>query len=458
MLSDKSLQLGQHDDWIYWEQTDKGIVPGHWIIEIEDGKPPRMYCNGGSLNTLGISTNESPEAFFTMWQENIFSSHIAEMQRHISTMIAGERGDITYPWKTPAGNTIYLRSIGMRDPRYKKGNRLLGTFQDVTNIIFSEQISRRTYLKSDYLLQILADTFEAVHVIQLDKDIVMPVRTVMPLFWNAHDLDIAHYLELIRHFLPSKDYERIVKCIAERTVFDQDGNCATRYSWDFESDALKKDGWYNILLGLDPNVSKGDMIVAIRDISELENNKHAVSTLKHISELDGLTKVLNRAAIERRISEHILKNPNEPGLVLLLDLDNFKLINDVFGHIEGDNFLIELAEKLKHFCRNTDIVSRLGGDEFMIFMRGVKEQDMGPLVSRIIQGVRKEYCQSDVHFEVTASVGIARYPKDGHSFFELYHCADLALYDAKHKGKNRYSRYQSIFLSQSSQENKTIDG
>ena len=229
-------------------------------------------------------------------------------------------------------------------------------------------------------------------------------------------------------------------------MFDNDGNCVTRHSWDFKSDALKKDGCYNILLGFDPNISKNDMILAVRDISELENNKNAVSTLKHISEIDGLTKVFNRAAIEKKMGTYIMEHADEPGLVLLLDLDNFKQINDVFGHIEGDNFLIELAEKLRHFCRSTDIISRLGGDEFMIFMPSVQEQYIAPLVSRIINGIRKEYRKSGVSFEVTASVGIAHYPEDGHFFAELYHCADLALYDAKRKGKNRYSRYQNTAL------------
>lgn len=447
MLSDQMLQLGQHeDDWEYWEQTDKEIISGHWIIEIEEDKPARLYCNAAVLRCLGIPADKDPEACYTMWYENIFSSHIAEMQRHVNEMIAGKRGDITYPWKSPAGNTLYLRSIGMRDTRNEKGLRLVGTFQNVTNVIFSEQISRRTYLKSDYLLQILADTFEAVHVIQFDKGVIMPVRAIMPLFWNEHELSIVRYLELMRQFIPPKDCEQIRRCIIERKVFDNDGNCVTKYSWDFKSDALKKDGWYNILLSLDPNVSKEDMIIAVRDISELENNKNAVSTLKHISEIDGLTNIFNRAAIEKKIREHILENPDEPALVMLLDLDNFKQVNDIFGHIEGDNFLIELAKKLKHFCRSTDIVSRLGGDEFMIFMRSVKEEDVEPLVSRIIHGLRKAYCQSDINFEVTASVGIAHYPKDGNSFSELYHCADLALYDAKHKGKNRYSQYKNITL------------
>lgn len=138
-----------------------------------------------------------------------------------------------------------------------------------------------------------------------------------------------------------------------------------------------------------------------------------------------------------------MDNPDEPGLVLLLDLDNFKRLNDVCGHIEGDNFLIKVAEKLKQFCRSTDIISRLGGDEFMIFMPNVKEHEIQPLVSRIISGIRKEYCKSGVTFEVTASVGIAHYPENGRFFSELYHCADLALYDAKRNGKNCYSQYQS---------------
>ena len=448
MISDENLQLGQREyDWEYWGQTDKEvkkIIYGHWIIEIDEEQPARLYCDKKALRALELPTMESPENYYKIWQENIFSSHIAEMQRHVNSIIHGEQGDITYPWKSPTGNTLYLRSVGMRDMRYKKSIRLVGTFQEVTNIIFSEQISRRTYLKSDYLLQILADTFEAVHVIQFDKGIIMPVRANMPLFWNEHEIDIAHYIELMMQFIPPKDCAHIRKCIMERRVFDHTGNCVTKYSWDFKSDVLKKNGWYNILLSLDPNVSKEDMIIAVRDISELENNKNAVTTLKHISEIDSLTKIFNRAAIEEKISKHIFQNPGEPGLVLLLDMDNFKQVNDICGHIEGDNLLIESAEKLKNFCRSTDTISRLGGDEFMIFMRSVKTEDIDPLVSRIIRGLKKEYHQVALRFEVTVSVGIAHYPEDGTSFAELYHCADLALYDAKHKGKNCYSRYRSI--------------
>lgn len=445
MKSEKNMQFGQcESDMRYWEQTDECIVYGHWIIEADEGKPSRLYCDDVAMKAIGVSPDESPEDCFTIWQENIFSSHIAEMQRHISEIIAGKRGDVTYPWKSPAGSTKYLRSIGVRDMTYQKGIRLLGTFQDVTSALFSEGMSRKVYLKSDFLLQILADTFEAVHVIQFDKGIVMTVRAVLPFFWNELELDIVRYSQLLLRFIPLEDYKIIEKCIAERKVIDNNGNCVTKYSWDFKSDAIKKDAWYNIQISLDPNVSKDDMIIAVRDITELEQNKHIVSTLRHISEMDGLTKVFNRIAIENKINEHISAYPDEKSLVLLLDLDNFKQINDCFGHIEGDRLLVETAEKLEKFCRSTDKVGRLGGDEFIVFLRSVSEKDIDPLVSRLLKRVQKTYTQLDVAVEITASIGIAYYPEDGKTFADLYHCADIALYDAKHKGKNQYSQYRKI--------------
>lgn len=443
MLFNKQLQLGQHmNDWKYWNQTDNSLVCGHWIIEIEDGKPSRMYCEDVALNVLGVSPEESPERCYTMWRENIFSSHIAEMQRHVSSIIGGEQGDITYPWKSPNGSTLYLRSIGVRDMSYQNGIRLVGTFQDVTGVLFSEQISRNACLKSDFLLQILADTFEAVHVIQFDKGVVMPVRAVMPLFWNELKLDIERYLELLPVFVPPKDCETIERCITEHKVLDKNGNNLIRFSWNFKSNSIEEDRWYNVLISLDPNVSKDDMIIAFRDISELENNKHTVTTLKHTSEIDGLTQVFNRVAIEQKISKYISQTPNDGGLFLLVDLDNFKAVNDVLGHIEGDNLLIETAEKLEGFCRGTDRVGRLGGDEFIIFLCSAQEKDIHSLISPIIEQLRKEYHTPNMNFEVTASIGIACYPQDGTSFSELYHCADIALYDAKRKGKNCYSIYQ----------------
>ena len=445
MKPEKCVQFGQSDtDWKYWEQTDECVIFGHWIIETEEGKPSRMYCDEVALKALGVSPDTSPEDCYTIWQENIFASHIAEMQRHVSAIIAGERGDITYPWKSPAGSTKYLHSIGVRDMTCQKGLRLLGTFQDVTGALFSERMSRNSYLKSDFLLQILADTFEAVHIIQFDKGIIMPIRTVFPLFSNKSELNIPRYCELLSTFFPPEDYKIIERCIAQRRVIDHNGNCVTKYSWNFKSDSIKKDAWYNIQISLDPNVSKDDMIVAVRDISELEQNKNIVSALRHISEMDGLTKVFNRSAIEKKINEHISAHPDEECLVLLLDLDNFKQINDLFGHVEGDSLLIETAEKLEYFCRNTDKVGRLGGDEFIIFLRSVKEKDIDPLASRLLERIRREYSGSDAAVEVTASIGIAHYPRDGKTFAELYHCADVALYVAKRKGKNQYARYRRI--------------
>ena len=187
-----------------------------------------------------------------------------------------------------------------------------------------------------------------------------------------------------------------------------------------------------------------------RESRAVPSHEHArmaqeLEELKKRVEIDPLTGLLNKAALTEKITQSLHGDDTHCAL-FMVDMDNFKLINDICGHMEGDNFLIEVAEKLKHFCRSSDIVSRLGGDEFMVFMHGVRTEDIEPLISRIIMGLKKDYCQKGSQFEVTVSIGIAHYPEDGTSFAELYRCADLALYDAKHNGKNCYSQYCKSML------------
>lgn len=438
-----NLHLGQLDhDVDLWRQTDATIITGHWVIEIQPGVSSRMYGDEIVLEALGATKETTPEECYRIWQENVFSSHVAAMQRAVNQIIDGTMGDITYPWKSPTGQTLYLRSCGIRDMGYQKGVRLVGTFQNVTNVIKSEMKSRENYVKSDFLLQILSHTFEAVHVLQFDTDLVMPIRAILPLFWNERVLDIQRYKEILSVFAPEDDCQKIIECIDEKKAMDKAGNPVISCSWNFINNSTGKDRWYNVYISLDPNISTDAMVIAFRDITELEEQRKEVTHLKRASTMDGLTQVQNRIAIEQEINQHIAENPDEIGLVLLLDLDNFKLVNDQFGHQEGDSLLIETATKLKTFCRSTDRVGRLGGDEFIVFLRSVEEKDAEPLVERIIQHLKKEYNNSGTSFEVTTSIGIAHYPKDGKTFSELYRCADVALYDAKNRGKNCFCRYE----------------
>ena len=151
-----------------------------------------------------------------------------------------------------------------------------------------------------------------------------------------------------------------------------------------------------------------------------------------------MTKVLNRATAIKYIKQIIYNEEEKLHVLFMLDVDNFKGINDTFGHQAGDEFLIRLAGELKNSFREDDVVGRIGGDEFFIFLRNVveisqiekKAQEILDIVSR----AGEDYSEA----ESSGSIGIALYPGDGRTIEELYSRADEALYVAKRDGKNQY--------------------
>ena len=122
----------------------------------------------------------------------------------------------------------------------------------------------------------------------------------------------------------------------------------------------------------------------------------------------------------------------------MLDIDNFKGLNDTLGHQAGDEFLIELARELKNHFRESDVVGRIGGDEFFALMRNVTEHEQIERKAKdlidIIQGITEKHAQ----VELGGSIGISIYPKDGKTLDDLYAKADAAMYKAKKDGKNKY--------------------
>lgn len=164
--------------------------------------------------------------------------------------------------------------------------------------------------------------------------------------------------------------------------------------------------------------------------------------LQSIAQKDSLTDLLNR-----RYLEGILEQAGEEdrGYFLLLDLDNFKKVNDSFGHMVGDQVLVKFARVMKEEITDSDCVCRLGGDEFAVYLPGEYDQDkIKSIARRLIAGIEFEVNDliSDAcDFKLSVSVGIAEKPNDGKSFDELYGAADKALYHVKQNGKRGYYFY-----------------
>ena len=155
---------------------------------------------------------------------------------------------------------------------------------------------------------------------------------------------------------------------------------------------------------------------------------------------DSLTGVFNRKAFEYLVKEHM--EQADKGLhstLLVLDMDNFKDINDRFGHVEGDKLLKQLADVLMTTFRRKDILSRYGGDEFMVFLKNVSDRE---IIERRIKEFSQAFARINA-YNSTCSIGIVEVKKDDFDFEEYLKKADKALYASKEKGKNTYSYYEN---------------
>ncbi len=181
---------------------------------------------------------------------------------------------------------------------------------------------------------------------------------------------------------------------------------------------------------------------SFRDVSE---RKAFESRLLELANHDPLTGLYNRRRFSEEIDTQLAiarRNAFE-GAVLFLDLDQFKDVNDSRGHRAGDELLVELASLLRGCVREADVVARLGGDEFAIMLSHTHEQDAVAMASRILTAIRaRPFVAGGTPIVITASVGVALFPKHADSADEILSSADLAMYQAKENGRNRVCMFE----------------
>lgn len=157
---------------------------------------------------------------------------------------------------------------------------------------------------------------------------------------------------------------------------------------------------------------------------------------------DELTKLLTKNAVERKITRYMEKYPSQPAMMLVIDLDNFKHINDTFGHAYGDAVLRLMGECIRNNFREDDYKGRFGGDEFVVFLPGVDDkQQVVTYVNNLVQMMKTRVRTPESANPVHGSIGIAMYPKHASTYEELFEKADEALYHSKERGKDRYTFY-----------------
>ena len=284
---------------------------------------------------------------------------------------------------------------------------------------------------------ILAQTENALFEWDIRQDTISFSDTWEDIFGFAPiDSDVWNQLSHGTFFHPD-DVELVVKCIkrldqgshyemAEVRIATSQG----RYMWcRFRASAIRDEA------------GKLKKICGI--IINIDAEKQSSQELQERAERDALTKLLNKYAGRRQAEEYFARYPQGVNCaMLMIDLDNFKPINDRYGHLYGDTVLTKVAGLLKQMFRNQDIIARVGGDEFTVLMRGTSDRELlHNRCRQLITMIGNTFRNLNREMPLSCSIGVAIGPDHGMTYHELYKHADHALYQAKARGKNTYAFY-----------------
>ncbi|SDY00125.1 diguanylate cyclase domain-containing protein [Eubacterium barkeri] len=198
----------------------------------------------------------------------------------------------------------------------------------------------------------------------------------------------------------------------------------------------------------------GNPIKAIGISKNISAEMHAKSQ----AQLDALTQLYNRSFFEERVTGYLYDHPDvqrhSQGALLMIDLDDFKSVNDSYGHAFGDEVLRVISQRLRSCFRYNDLIARMGGDEFSIFLPDLPSEDFAHKkaleVCKTLQMPLYDVTPHDREYQPSCSLGIAFFPEHGTLFSDLYQNADVAQYNAKRTGKNKYAIYGLAMNAESS--------
>ena len=392
------------------------------LVQIVNQEGDFLFVNRAWRTTLGYSSREIQNLKVF---DIIHPAHLEHCTTFLQQIYDGEKenGKFKTVLLSKEGRPIYLE--GKVNCRFENNQAVS------TQSIFSNITERH---EAEGFQRLAASVFE-----KTSEGIVITDKNMNVSFVNAAFEKITGYTEEvlgknIQQFLPSANGAQANSTEIEKTL-------AEKGSWQGELWSRRKTGEeYPIQISISAiNSPDNEITNYARIFSDISIRKENEARLYHLATHDTLTALPNREMFSKFAAASLLeaKEKNTLFAILFLDLDNFKEINDQYGHHTGDTLLGLLSQRLLNQTRQNDIVARLGGDEFTILISNIKNKtEANSAAENILKVITKPFHLDRNTIHISASIGISLYSKNS-EISSLLNDADQAMYQAKRGGKNR---------------------
>lgn len=394
-----------------------------------------LYLSESFTQLLGYTPGEVAGQFGNRYLDMIYPVDREEVVRQTREQLcAGNSVELEYRVLTRDGGVVWVLDKG-RLVMDENGEEYLYTvLVDVTQSKRAQEELRLTLERHKIILD---QTNDIIFEWDIARDQLLyssnwakkfgyvPVQELVsrriPQASHLHPEDIPNFMGLMRSVSSGVAYAE-----TEFRVAKSDGRyiwCRIRATTQFDAG--------------------GKPIKAVGVILDIDSEKRASQALQDQAERDSLTKLYNKPAARRQVERYLSERTEEErAALLIIDVDNFKQVNDRFGHMFGDTVLTEISAEIRKLFRGGDVISRIGGDEFMVFMQRIPGVELAEDRARqIIAAFQGLFRESLTDGRLSCSIGIAVCPRDAVTYQDLFERADRALYRAKSEGKDQFMRY-----------------
>lgn len=400
--------------------------------KIVDGEFYFNFLSGGCLNLLGYEKNEFKDIYNKKMIDLVYENDRKRLIREIKEQLnKSSRYTVEYRIKQKDGSIIWVLDNGQ-------------IIKDRDGNVFSYNVTINI-TKSKIIMEELKHSEERYRIIMSQtEDIIFE--------WDVIN-DTVNFSENWKNRFDSLQViQNVSKTMYHTNIIYKDdvskfgkmlNDIIKGNIYGEEEIRLKKNNgeyiWCKIRITamFDEN---GDIFKAVGVITNIHKEKLETEELLFKAQRDSLTGLFNKGNTQSIIEEYLKNNEsNGSGALFVIDVDNFKSVNDNLGHLVGDRVLKSISSMLLEVFSENSIVGRIGGDEFLVFLKDINSEEiLCKKADELVVAFGRNFIGEITEYRVSGSIGIALYPQHGKSFKELFENADKAVYLAKKKGKDTY--------------------